>query len=893
MDRDIQSQAADHEPADNPIDDLWGPTPDNDPTDGQLAGTPSEGRVVRGDEAKVTNPDVMHIVAPADHASKVDDVDAAVKQWQAAQTVATYKAGARAIITPAGVPASLQAVPRWVLWRFEPAPGRDKPRKVPLRLDGTHGSSTDPTSWARFSDVLAAYNAAHSGADGIGFVFTDDDDIVGIDLDGCRDPVTGQLAPWARSDLDTLGSWAEVSPTGTGVHVFARGRLASGVKNKSGDGRREVYATGRYFTVTGQTVDGAPLDVIELPHLTDWHRRLFPSSLVSAPVPKPPMTTKTATPSRRPDKVERARAWLTRAGVAVSGENGHDVAMRVIGTVVRGFDLTADEAMRALKDWNDRCDPPWSDGELAHKVASALDTDDPRRRPDGWLLNEDRPRDIDAVWEVTAANDDDDPETASWRQEMRRAHEDLMAAMGTSSSSLSEPCPFDSYAALVRKDIAPMRWLVNGLITDGAVAVIAGEPKTAKTWLALEVAVSVALGDKVMGEFQTRRTGPVVLFLTEDHEASVRARLMSTVLGHAVDPHEATPPIFVKAKATLDLSDPRTLAWLVASIRRLPEPPALLVVDPLRNVLGPLKEADNDDMAKANAALRAVRDVLGGTVLYVHHTAKLTEAGAGRRAGQRMRGASALHGGYDAGIHLSAPTTTQDGRKTVMSATVEVEVKAGKAAAPFSFDLNIHDNDAGQCIRADWAHEGKTRQALGVDDAADKATAAILGVFRERHTVYRMTKTALAVESKGQRKARLSLVDALVDAGKLVALAGSKALEVWPKDAGEGARQTIERAWWTSGAHDADGRPFVDDAGLADFLVQNLRQRRGEVQAYLATTKHRRGDLLGELLADGFIERREPADDGDVGGWVMVDPPTVARLHAARAETGDRQASGG
>jgi len=178
------------EPIDTTIDDLWGPTPDNDPTDGQLAGAPSDGRVVRGDEAKVTNPDVMHSVAPADRASKPGDVDAAVKQWKAGQTVATYKAGARAMITPAGVPVSLQAIPRWLLWRFEPAPGKDKPRKVPLRLDGTYGSSTDPTSWAPFSDVLAAYKAGHIGADGIGFVFTDDDDIVGL--------CAGQAGQWGE-----------------------------------------------------------------------------------------------------------------------------------------------------------------------------------------------------------------------------------------------------------------------------------------------------------------------------------------------------------------------------------------------------------------------------------------------------------------------------------------------------------------------------------------------------------------------------------------------------------------------------------------------------------------------------------------------------------------------
>lgn len=880
------------------VDDLWGPLPtDNDPTDGQLGGTPSEGRVVLGDASEGTNHDRTDSLAPsAGTGNASDDVDNAVKRWKAGRTLADYQRQARAMLTPTGVPASLQATPRWLLWRFDEN-GQDKPRKVPLRLDGRFGSSTDPTAWASFDAVVAAYKAGTGGADGIGFVFTEDDDIVGVDLDGCRDPVTGAIAPWGRADLDALGSWAEVSCTGTGVHVFARGRLASGVKNRSG--QREVYATGRYFTVTGQTLDGAPLEVMDLPHLTDWHADRFPKQ--GAPVREvspPAAATRDATrdkPSKRPDKVARARAYAGNMAPAVSGENGHDTAMRCVGAVVRGFDLTVDEARTALAPWNNGCVPPWSDAELAHKIREAQATPDPEGRDRGWLLKVDRPMAGSAsapTWSMDAANDDDTPEAASWRQDMRRAREDLTMAMGTSTAVLSTPCDFISYADLMRKDIPPVRWLVSGLLTDDAVAVVAGEPKTAKTWLALEIAVAVALGDKVMGEFQARRTGPVVLFLTEDREASVKARLSSTVLGHAVDPLEAAPPIHIKSRGTLDLSDVATLAWLVASVRRLPEPPRLLVIDPLRNVMGALKESDNDDMAKVNAALRALRDVLGATVLYVHHTGKLTEGNAGRRAGQRMRGGSALHGGYDAGIHLSAPTTTQDGRKTVMSATVDVEVKAGKAAAPFSFDLNIHDNDDGQCIRADWAHEGETRAAKAVAEMGDKAAAAILCVFRSKLMNYRMGKSALATMAGGRHATTLKAVDELLSTGKLVGESRGKSLEVWPADCSERCRRTFEGAWWTSGANDVGGRPFVSVQALTSYLATQGGQARGEVEAYLSG-KHRRGDLLGELVALGFIKAHEPGDaPDDEPGWVIVDPEATADLMARAAEIPDRLASG-
>lgn len=85
---------------------------------------------------------------------------------------------------------------------------------------------------------------------------------MGIDLDGCvRD---GEIEPWAQEIVDAIGSYTEVSPSGTGVHILAYvDPRTTGVVGRA-DHRRgiEVYNHGRYFTVAGrQIVSGGMTDV--------------------------------------------------------------------------------------------------------------------------------------------------------------------------------------------------------------------------------------------------------------------------------------------------------------------------------------------------------------------------------------------------------------------------------------------------------------------------------------------------------------------------------------------------------------------------------------------------------------------------------------------------------
>src|ERR1700740_1225517 len=75
-------------------------------------------------------------------------------------------------------------------------------------------------------------------------------------------------------------------------------------------------------------------------------------------------------------------------------------------------------------------------------------------------------------------------------------------------------------------DSAPLsQWLVEGLWSAQAVGILGGEPKCCKSFLALDLAVSVASGAPCLRRFAVQRTGPVLLFPAEDSLAVVRRRL--------------------------------------------------------------------------------------------------------------------------------------------------------------------------------------------------------------------------------------------------------------------------------------------------------------------------------------------------------------------------------
>lgn len=156
------------------------------------------------------------------------------------------------------IPMELKRTPRWVLWRFVEIGDENTKRwsKLPTQANGQSASSTDETTWADFLTVQAAYEANPTRFDGVGFVFSDHDNLVGIDLDDCYDVTSSVFTDAALQQIaQSVQGYMEVSPSGTGVKIFTRALMQSA--HVDHDKGLEFYPRGRYFTVTGNILSGA------------------------------------------------------------------------------------------------------------------------------------------------------------------------------------------------------------------------------------------------------------------------------------------------------------------------------------------------------------------------------------------------------------------------------------------------------------------------------------------------------------------------------------------------------------------------------------------------------------------------------------------------------------
>lgn len=172
------------------------------------------------------------------------------------------------------IPESLRSFDQWILWRAEWKEKEQKWAKVPkVAVDPSrNGSTTDSRAWTDYGTAQAACEESYPDrCSGIGFVFSQFDSFVGIDLDDARDPVTGEPLEWALPILQQFsGTYTEESPSGTGFKIWVRGIKAwRGSKVKCGSGEVEVYDRGRYFTMTGERYGNA-IEVTDQQEALDW-----------------------------------------------------------------------------------------------------------------------------------------------------------------------------------------------------------------------------------------------------------------------------------------------------------------------------------------------------------------------------------------------------------------------------------------------------------------------------------------------------------------------------------------------------------------------------------------------------------------------------------------------
>ena len=166
------------------------------------------------------------------------------------------------------IPAALAHRQQWVLWKYEWSGKRSCWLKVPYYVAGgrrtdVQGCERDRQRLATLPVVRAAYERKAGFADafsGIGFAFLPDDGLMGIDLDKHVDPISGAMSERCQKIIAAFNTFTEISPSGTGVHLYLLGKTETA---KSNDIGVEMFCEKQYFTVTGKHVAGTPMEVVQ------------------------------------------------------------------------------------------------------------------------------------------------------------------------------------------------------------------------------------------------------------------------------------------------------------------------------------------------------------------------------------------------------------------------------------------------------------------------------------------------------------------------------------------------------------------------------------------------------------------------------------------------------
>lgn len=469
-----------------------------------------------------------------------------------------------------GIPESLRAERRWVVWHYTWREEYGKPGKwtkplyvatAPAQL----ADSTDPATWRSFDDAQGAYEDGK--CDGIGFVLGDG--WVGFDADGTD----------ASDCISLLNTYTERSPGGKGVHAIAKG-TKSGTRSRTGP--YELYDRGRYFTVTGQHVDGTPPTVEErTAELATLYARLFPNG-----------NAKTEAPTGSTSNTATDDALIAK--VSTSPKSGAKFARLWAGDI-SGYDSH-------------------SEADLA--LCSML----------AFWTNRDAAQ-IDRLFRRSGLI----------RDKWERVGADLIAKAiaGTPKGYAPDGRQVDLIRA-ADVQVMKLEWLWYARFALGAITLVEGGPEKGKSTILVDLAARVSRGHSFPGEQATREPGNVVMMIAEDDlQTTVVPRLMAAgadlqrvfFLGATKDERGDVVPFHLSD----DAARLRTKCQEVKAV--------FVVVDPLVSFLGSRKgrilNTNNDlEVRKALGPLKELAEHLRASVAAIRHYRKgngtdAMEAGGG------------------------------------------------------------------------------------------------------------------------------------------------------------------------------------------------------------------------------------------------------------------------
>ncbi|MCC8998432.1 MAG: hypothetical protein LM522_02860, partial [Candidatus Contendobacter sp.] len=176
------------------------------------------------------------------------------------------------------IPAELTALNQWVCWHYETRKGKQTKPPIQAKSNGKllYAESNNPATWSDFETAIAA--AVRLNLEGVGLNLWESDGLTGLDLDHVFDPATGELDPLAVEVMERFaGTYAEISPSGTGLRVWCYGKPGRSGKCTGKVKWLEVYShpSNRYLTVTGNQWPGSADHVTEQQDALDWLHTRF------------------------------------------------------------------------------------------------------------------------------------------------------------------------------------------------------------------------------------------------------------------------------------------------------------------------------------------------------------------------------------------------------------------------------------------------------------------------------------------------------------------------------------------------------------------------------------------------------------------------------------------
>lgn len=516
--------------------------------------------------------------------------------------------------------------PQWCIWRWAQLPN-GKWQKPPFQAaqPGRYASTKDPAAWTDYAAALAAVQAGHG--DGISYILTEAEPYAAIDLDNCRHIDTHSIDIWAQNFLEAgRDSYSEVTPSGTGVRIWglAEGATLNKKFTLNIDGK-DIAAELFRRTNKALTITGYRLDTIQqfgnIDRVVDWaviwgERR----KVAIAPATNIGSGGNSAGSGYSVDEIEQ----IVRAG-APDGANRSDLFHTIVGHYL-GCGWDVDQIVAHLGQYPDGIGARYiGENRLAKEVirsASKYGADmpeQPSRQKAATPPPDDDPEPDEPEPQAKQPIQPPEPEPQDG-DDLDDADEDDDLSGGDVDENLDDEEPPEvgvTANALCATVFEPPSYVVSGYIVEG-LTLLAGKPKTGKSWLMLHVALAVARGAFTLGDIYCA-TGDVLYCALEDNKRRIQRRLNKLLVGQPAPKRlrilsAGEMPLF--SQGGLDL----IRAWIEQA-----DLPKLVVIDVLAKVRDRRQKDQNlyDADYAAMQGLKAIADEYGIAIVVIHHLRKM------------------------------------------------------------------------------------------------------------------------------------------------------------------------------------------------------------------------------------------------------------------------------